>query len=50
MNAGPGGSVARERAIIIAAGVVHVPVEQARIEALLAEPIGERDAIEIPEF
>ncbi len=47
MNAGPSGSAARERAVIVAAGVVHVPVQEAGIEALLAEPIGKRDAVQI---
>src|SRR6266568_4415632 len=47
MDAGPGGSVARERAVIVAAGVVHVPMQETRIETLLAEPIGKRDAIQV---
>jgi len=47
---------ARERAVIVAAGVVHVPVQKTGVEALLTEPIGERDAVQIlklrgePEF
>ena len=50
VNAGPGRSVARERAVIVAAGVVHVPVEKAGIETLLAEPIRKREVIEILKF
>src|SRR5260370_16970686 len=47
MNAGPGGSAARERSVIVVAGVIHVPVQEAGIEALLTEPIGKRDAVQI---
>ena len=50
VNAGPGGSAARERAVIVAAGVVHIPVQQAGIETALAKPAGKRDAIEILKF
>jgi len=39
VNSGPGRSVARERAVVVAASVVCVPVER-RSLALLAEPIG----------
>ena len=47
MDAGPRGGVFGERALIVAAGVVHVPVHEARIAALLLEPIGKREAIQI---
>src|SRR5260370_13618494 len=47
MNAGGGGSAAGERYVIVAAGVIHVPVQEAGIEALLTEPIGKRDAVQI---
>ena len=47
VDAGPGGGVFGERAVIVAAGVVHVPVHEARIAALLLEPVGKREAIQI---
>src|SRR5258708_19856253 len=50
MNAGPRGSVARERAVIVAAGVVHVPVQRAGIETVLAKPLRKRGAVEILKF
>src|SRR6266567_523262 len=46
MDSGPGRSGARERAVIVATGVVHVPMQETRIKALLAEPIGKREAVE----
>src|SRR5260370_7298865 len=42
--------MAREGYGIVGGGVVHVPVQQARIETLLAEPIGKRDAVQILKF
>ena len=50
MDAGPGGSVAREGSVIVAASVVHVPMEKAGVETLLTQPIGEREAIEVLKF
>src|SRR5260370_15019332 len=50
VDAGPGGGVFGERAVIVAAGVVHVPVHEARIAALLLEPIGKREAVQVLEF
>jgi len=50
MNACPGRSVARKRAVIVAAGIVYVPVQKTGIEALLAEPIGKRDAVQVLKF
>src|SRR5580692_486669 len=47
VDAGPGGSVPGECAVIVAAGVVHVPVDEPRIRTLLLEPIGEREAVQI---
>ena len=46
MNAGPGGGVFGQGAVIVAAGVVDVPVEVGRIEGLAAEPVGDGDAVE----
>ena len=45
VDAGPGGRVFGQRAVIVAAGVVHVPVHERGIDILLAEPLGKRDAI-----
>src|SRR5580658_5860155 len=50
VDARPGGGVFGERAVIVAAGVVHIPVDQTRIAALLLEPIGKREAIQILEL
>ena len=47
VDAGPRGSVLGERAIVVAADVVHVPVDEARVAALLPKPIGERETIQI---
>jgi len=46
MNAGPGGRVFGERAVVVAAGVVHIPVHKRRVEILIAEPVGEGDFVE----
>src|SRR5215472_764870 len=46
MNSGPRGRVGGQRAVIIAACVVHVPEEGPRIEALQAEPVCERNAVQ----
>jgi hypothetical protein len=50
VDAGPSGSVAGKRAVVVTASVVHVPVKKAGIETMLAEPIGKREAIEILKF
>src|SRR5580692_3881808 len=47
VDSSPGGGVFGERAVVVAAGVVHVPVHEARIAALLLEPIGKRKTIQI---
>src|SRR6266478_6394085 len=41
MDTGPSGSVACESAVIVAASVVHVPMEKAGVKALLTKPIEE---------
>src|SRR5579871_2615145 len=46
MNARPGGGVGCERAIVVAAGIVHIPEERFGIESLLGEPIAKREAVE----
>ena len=46
MDARPRRRVFRQRAIIVAAGVVDVPVQRRRIETLLRKPIGHGHAIE----
>src|ERR1051325_8440934 len=46
MNARPGRSVARSRTIIVAAGVIDVPVEIWRCEAFLRHPIPHRHPVE----
>src|SRR5580765_7629101 len=50
VDAGPGGSVFRKRAVIVAAGVIHVPVHKTRITALLLKPVGKGEAIQILEL
>src|SRR6266700_7949095 len=47
MDSGPRGSVARERAVIVAAGGVQVPMQESRIKALLAKPIEKGEAVEV---
>ena len=42
--------IAREGSVIVAASVVHVPMEKAGVETLLTQPIGEREAIEVLKF
>ena len=46
VDAGPGGGVFGERAVVVAAGVVHVPVNKRRVEILLVKPIGEGHFVE----
>src|SRR4029077_9721475 len=46
VDASPGGSISGERAVIVAAGIVHVPVHETGIAALLLQPIGKRDTIQ----
>jgi hypothetical protein len=45
VDPGPGGGVLGERAVVVAAGVVHVPVDETRVAALLLEPVGKREAV-----
>ena len=47
VNAGPGGRVFGESAVVIAAGVVHVPIYEGRVEFLFEEPVGEGDFVEV---
>src|SRR3989475_4687183 len=46
VDAGPGRNCGRQRAVIVAAGVIHIPVQVRGIEALLAEPLRHRDLVE----
>src|SRR5258708_7234564 len=47
VNAGPGGSVRRHRAVVIAACVVHVPEQRLGIESVLREPVGKRNIVKL---
>src|SRR5258708_22229988 len=46
MNAGPGGGVGGERAVIVTAGIVQVPEQRPGIETILRQPIGKRFLVE----
>jgi hypothetical protein len=50
VNASPRGCVFGEGAVVVAAGVVHVPVDERRVEFLVAEPVGERNFVEVGGF
>ena len=41
VDAGPGGGIFRERTVVVTAGVIHVPIHQARVARLLLEPVRE---------
>src|SRR2546427_5270639 len=46
VDAGPGRNFGRQRAVIVAAGVIHIPVQVRGIEALLAQPLRHGDLVE----
>src|ERR1700751_84911 len=49
MNSGPGGGVAGQGAIIVPASVVHVPIQETRIEAIPFQPVSERYPVQLRE-
>src|ERR1039458_5212667 len=46
VDAGPGGSVLGQRAVIVAAGVVYVPAQRTRGETLGGEPVRHRNMVQ----
>src|SRR5215468_304062 len=47
MNARPGGCPRCDCAVVVAAAVVHVPIDSPRAHSLLIEPVAKRDTIKI---
>src|SRR2546427_4970884 len=46
VDAGPGRNCGRQRAVIVAAGVIHIPVQVWGIETLLAQPLRHGDLVQ----